>query len=278
MPVKDVQDPPDPNLTTDEGEADADPTAAEGNEGEEEAAAATTAAVPEGDDTTGGDEYASDEEIEAYLASKGYVVQKPGAAPAVPAPTAAPTTATPTPAPQNAQSDFDRQFDALKASYGKKFADTFDDEERFAIQAEFQREVTKLQIGQIERQSARAEAVAALPSLEAEFEAKGLPKEAAREYAMLLADLPAEVRGRQDAQVGALQMALGRTLMKTVGKPGAKPNPAGVKIPKGEATGGTTPTADSGLTAEEMASLKRDFPNVKFTPAKIAELRKEGIL
>ena len=222
-------------------------------------AAGTAASAPADGD---GEGYATDDEIEQYLASKGYGVTKPGAATqqqAATAPAASPVNVTQSGAPPSA-ADFDTKFEALKKEYGEKYAASFDDEEKFAIQAEFQRQVTKLQIEGIQKVAARAELATAIPEIEAQLREKGLPVGAARHYAAVMADFSEEERALPQVKQMAMDAALGRALRESLGKP--KADPSKIKLPTGEGSGGAARGGSSGkYSAADVAEAKRHFPS-----------------
>jgi hypothetical protein len=235
-----------------------------------------TPAPPAPDD----DDYATldtPEAVAEYLKSQGYDVKAP----------AAPGTESPSPASRGrvgegvqsapAPVDTKAQEDAIIQKHAERYANSFDDGERFRINVECQQELQALRYGAIEKQTARTEAMSRLPQVERDFEANGLPKEAAAHYIDLLVNLDPAVRATPEAQAAALSMAVGRATMQKAKKPG--PQPQKVRVPKGEGTapaGGARPTG--GVDARELAVLKRTFPDVDFTPAKIAEFKKEGLL
>ena len=246
-------------LNADTDELDDLGAAGDGSEATTSEADAVASPAP---GTADADDYATDDEIEQYLASKGYGITKPGARvqqQAAPAPAASPVNVThPGAAPSAA--DFDTKFEALKKEYGEKYAESYDDEEKFSIQAEFQRQVTKLQIEGIQKAAARAELATAIPEIEAQLKEKGLPVGAARHYAAVMADFSEEERGLPQVKQMAMDAALGRALRESLGK--QKADPSKIKLPTGEGLGGAPRGAGSGkYSPADVAEAKRHFQN-----------------
>jgi hypothetical protein len=230
---------------------------------------AGTAASPHGD--SGYTTLDTPEAVADYLRAQGYTVGRPGDMPSRPA--------APAPAPAQQPTGVlsqQAQREALQAQYAARYAETFDPSEQFRIMADYNAAVQKLEIGAIEKQTARADGMARLPQVEKDFLANGYPKEAAAHYVDILSSMEPEIRAMPQAQGIALQMAVGRATLTAARSSG--PNPGAVRVPKGEggAVGGArNPTAR--IDARELAALKAAFPDYDFSPANLAKLRQEGL-
>jgi hypothetical protein len=175
-------------------------------------------------------------------------------------------------------------YEDLDARYIDAMQSTDDEAERAAITVAYNRELRSLdrqasavRDEAVERDRARAAGMAELPRLEDQFEERGLPRQAAAEYVETLAGLPRVARDDPRVQGEALALSIGRAMMRSsVGAGG--PRPDRVSVPRGESPAGSSYGDVSGVDAATMATLRANFPGVKFTPAKIAEYRKEGII
>jgi hypothetical protein len=219
--------------------------------------------------------------VAQWLSEHGYTVSAPGAAPAraetppaaEPAPVAAAATVNP-------QDDLDRRFRAA-------WAETDDDEVRAELLLQYTRESTRIageavnnRFAEMERTQARQAGLSQLSQVEGQFETMGLPKEAASDYIELVAQLAPEKRSDPQATAQVMREAVGLAVIKRAhGATAGKPAPGKIPSPRAEApAGGGGQAVPAGVDPAVVATLRANFPGQTFTPAKIAELRKEGII
>jgi len=227
------------------------------------------------DQDHGDQEYATWDQIKAYVESQGYklVAGQQSAATATTdtpsnqagVPASAPTAA---PAPNQPQPNLiGLMRERANQQYREDMRNALDDEDRAEAMIKYQDAMAAIN----GRLLAQQQAMTQMPIVEQQFKEANLPPEAAHHYVQFL--LESENPYDEATRLVCMQRAVGMAAIASR----KAPDPSNVRLPGGDAPAGAAgalPDTDP----EVEAALRRTFPGLVLTPEVRRDFRARGIL
>lgn len=229
-------------------------------------------------------EYATWDQIKAYVESQGFQLvegqaQPPAAPAAEPPPAQAPAQAPARPSapapPQNPPAPQPSAIEAMRSrandQYRQDMRNAIDDEERAEALIKYQSSIDEIN----GRVMAQQQAAAQMPIVEQQFKDANLPPEAAQHYVRFL--LESENPYDEATRIVCMQRAVGMVAIDARTAPAPGPTPSNVRLPGGDAPSGPAGALPDTDPVVE-ASLRQTFPGLVLTPEVRRDFRARGIL